>query len=120
MASPTLSDIELAKQFGRRSQGQPLFEPCEWGYRCPNGHRGQHTTWSEFNKHIWCHKCNLEFPSETCPMQRPSWMTPQQFKEMVSKLPFKPKVLRGVDHCLDLMDRQPKPKPLGRKCRRCE
>lgn len=105
MGSPTLTDDQLAEKFGRRPDGQPLFEPCEWGYRCPEGHRGLLITWSEFKGHIWCHRCQLDYPSESCPMQRPSWMKPEDFKAFIAKLPFKPKVLPGVDHYIEVMDK---------------
>jgi len=106
MASPTLTDEQLAEKYGRRVAGAvSLFEPFEWGYRCPIGHRGESITWSEFKEHIWCYRCELDYPSETCPMQRPSWMQPKQFKEFIARLPFKPKVLPGVDHYLELLDK---------------
>jgi len=102
MASPTLTDEQLAKKYGRRTPGgQTLFKPFELGYRCPKGHRGESITWSEFNNHIWCHKCQLDYTSETCPMQRPSWMDPDEFGAFVSRLSFKPKILPGVDRSIE-------------------
>lgn len=108
MASPTLTDEELAKQYGRRKEGVALFEPFEWGYRCPQGHRGEAITWSEVANHIWCYKCQLDYSSKDCPMQRPSWMKPKEFKAFVARLPFKPKVLPGVDHYIELLDKAEK------------
>lgn len=106
MASPTLTDEDLTRLYGgRNTEGISLFEPYEFGYRCPKGHRGTNITWSEFKGHIWCYRCEVDYPSSGCPMQRPSWMTPQQFKEFVAKLPFKPKILSGVDHCLELLEK---------------
>ena len=105
MASPTLTDKQLAEQFGRRPQGIPLFEPYEYGYRCPKGHRGGNITWSEFREHIWCYKCKLDYPSKDCPIQRPSWMKPKEFKEFVDGLPFKAKILRGVDRYIEMLDK---------------
>lgn len=105
MLSPTLTDRQLAKRYGRRTTGAvSLFEPFEWGYRCPAGHRGGLITWSEFNEHIWCQRCQLDYHSSTCPMQRQSWMDPKGFREFVSRLPFKPKILPGIDYYLEILD----------------
>ena len=109
MASPTFTDEQLAKKYGRRTPGViPLLEPYEWGYRCPQGHKGELIIWSKFNNHIWCHKCQLDYPSETCPLQRPSWMDPDEFGAFVSRLSFKPKIIPGVDRSI-------KPPHEGRK-----
>jgi len=109
MASLTLTDQELAEKYGRRrTSAVSLFEPCEWGYRCPARHRAEFITWSEFNEHIWCKKCGLDYPSSDCPMQRPSWMDPDEFKQFVERLPFKPQILPGVDHYLELLDKAEK------------
>lgn len=106
MSSPTLTAEKLAEKHGRRSGGQPLFEPFELGYRCPQGHKGECITWSEFNEHIWCFKCQLDYPSKDCPMQRPGWMKPEDFKRDISKFPFKAKVLPGVDHSVEMLDKR--------------
>lgn len=109
MASPILKDRELAKKYGRRTPGgQPLFEPYEWGYQCPAGHRGDNIDWSEFVDHIWCKKCELDYLSSDCPIQRPSWMAPDEFKSFVARLPFKPKILPGVDRYLEFLDKAEK------------
>ncbi|GAH45748.1 unnamed protein product [marine sediment metagenome] len=109
MAEPTLTDEQLAEKYGRRPVGAvSLFAPFEWGYRCPAGHRGENITWSEFKEHIWCKKCELDYPVADCPMQRPSWMDPTEFKAFVARLPFKPKILPGVDHSLELLDKAEK------------
>jgi len=106
MASPTLTDQELAEKYDRRGTGAvSLFEPYEWGFQCPKGHRGEAITWSEFNEHIWCKKCELDYPSADCPMQRPRWMNPDEFKAFVARLPFKPKILPGVDRHPELLDK---------------
>jgi len=106
LASPTLTDKQIVEQYGRRETGaQPLFEPFEWGYQCPKGHRGTAITWSEFKEHIWCKRCEMDYPSADCPMQRPSWMDPTEFKAFVARLPFKPKILPGVDSYLELLDK---------------
>lgn len=106
MASPTLTDEQLNSQYGRRAEGQPLFEPYELGYRCPQDHKGALITWSEFNEHIWCYQCQLDYPSKDCPMQRPGWMKPEEFKAEIANLPFKPKVLPGVDHYIEMLDKR--------------
>jgi len=101
MASPTLSDRQLAQKYGRRPEGVALFEPMEYGYRCPEGHCGAAIYWSEFKEHIWCYECKLDYPTETCLIQRPSWMSIKDFRDFLDKLPFKPKVLAGVDRSLE-------------------
>ncbi|KKN86951.1 hypothetical protein LCGC14_0262200 [marine sediment metagenome] len=107
MASPTLTDKQLTERYGKRAPGAvSLFAPYEWGYRCPKGHRGENITWSEFKQHIWCYKCQLDYPSMDCTMQRPSWMEPDEFKSFVAKLPFKPRILPGVDHYIELLDKK--------------
>ena len=109
MSSPTMTDEEIAEKYGRRETGAvSLFSPSEQGYRCPQRHRGDYITWSEFNEHIWCYKCELDYPSKDCPMQRPSWMEPKEFKEFIARLPFRPKVLPGVDKSLEALDRRVK------------
>ena len=50
---------EILKVYGYRSNAQPVFEPQELGYRCPQGH--SNITWSEFKQHIWCNTCKLDF-----------------------------------------------------------
>ena len=57
MSSPRLTDEQLAKEFGRRSEGTAFDLPQELGYVCPQGHAGDILTWSEFNDHIWCYAC---------------------------------------------------------------
>ena len=106
MSSPTLTDEQLAEQFGRRPHGIPLFEPYEYGYRCPKGHRGVDISWSEFKEHIWCHKCGLDYPTKDCPIKRLSWMKLKDFREFVNKLPFEAKVLQGIDHYGEIHRRQ--------------
>jgi len=59
MGNERHSDEELREQFGVRRTGTPVFEPQEWGYRCPKGH--SHIAWSEFKKHIWCYVCELDY-----------------------------------------------------------
>lgn len=104
MASLTLTDGELTIQYGRRDlpKGTIIFdEPSELGYQCPEGHKMGQLIWSEFNDHLWCYVCKLDYPSAECPMQRPCWETPKQFKEFISRLPFKPKIIKGVMHYPD-------------------
>ncbi len=104
MASPTMTDEQIAAKYGRR-ETKPgmviLNEPSEEGYQCPFGHKMGDITWSEFNDHIWCFKCQLDIPSEHCPMQRPCWETPKQFKDFVARLPFTPAIMPGVMHYPD-------------------
>ena len=35
-------------------------------------------------------------------------MKPEEFKHMVAKLPFKPRILPGVDHYIELLDKAEK------------
>lgn len=105
MASPTLTDEQLAQKYGRRPHPGAilLFEPFDFGYRCPKGHGGGCITWSEFNDHIWCYRCNLEYPYFDCTLQQPSWMSDKEWEEFVAKLPNKPKILEGLDRTLEHM-----------------
>lgn len=56
------TDEQLKEKYGLRHGGKsctPLFEPQEYGYRCPKGH--SNITWSEFKDHIWCYKCEIDY-----------------------------------------------------------
>ncbi len=101
MASPTLTNKELATQYGKRGKGRPIDEPQELGYGCPKGHRLDHITWSEFNGHIWCYKCQIDYPSKDCPIQRPCFMSDEQWNGFIQRLPFKATVIDGVQHFPD-------------------
>lgn len=103
--SSHLTDRQLEKIYGKRGSGTALFEPWELGYRCPRGHRGSHITWSEFNHHIWCYKCQLDYLSNTCPIQRPSWQGKEDFEKTIARLPFKPRVIRGMDRTIEELDK---------------
>jgi hypothetical protein len=59
MSNDRYTDDELKEKFGMRGGGTALFGPQELGYRCPNGHAD--LTWSEFNEHIWCYKCEKDY-----------------------------------------------------------
>ena len=104
MSSITMTDDQLAGKYGRREvkAGMVILnEPSEEGYQCPQGHKMGEITWSEFKEHLWCYVCQIDYPSKDCPMQRPCWETPKQFKEFLTRLPFKPHILRGVMHFPD-------------------
>ena len=104
MSSPTMTDEQIAEKYGRREVKAGLIilnEPSEEGYLCPQGHKMGEITWSEFNEHIWCYVCQLDYPSKDCPMQRPCWETPKQFRSFISRLPFKPRIVSGVMHFPD-------------------
>jgi len=105
MASPTMTDGELAKEYGYSQSGQTLFGPQEFGYRCPKGHGGNYLTWSEFNEHIWCHKCWLDYRYCDCTLKRPSWMKRKYFNKFVADLPIKPRILKGVDRWMEEVDK---------------
>ena len=106
MPSPAMSDEQLAKKYGRRTPDEyPLFEPYHWGYRCPRKHKGESIAWSSFNDHIWCQKCKFDYPSADCPMQRPSWMDHDEFGAYIARLPYRPKILPGVDRSIEPLDK---------------
>ena len=106
MASPVLSDEELRKTYGERSPkgAVPLFEPSEFGYRCPMGHYEDCLTWSEFNEHLWCERCNLDYPTERCPIAKPCWMNEKDWLEFIRKLPWTPIILPITDMTICWMD----------------
>lgn len=99
MASITLTDEQLEKEYGRRPEGQPLDYPQELGYICPEGHGGDYLTWSEFKEHIWCYKCKMDYHyAADCQLRRMCWMSDEQWKDFLVALPMKPKVLEGIQH----------------------
>lgn len=56
---------KLEKKFGlRKTAMMSLFEPMEYGYRCPKGHSA--ITWSEYKEHIWCYKCRKDYYYADC------------------------------------------------------
>lgn len=102
MSSPRLNDAELTKQFGRRDSGQPIDYPQELGYICPKGHGMDYLTWSEFNDHIWCYKCEMDYHyALDCNLKRICWMSEEFWNDFVKRLPIKPKILEGIQHYPD-------------------
>lgn len=103
MASPTLTDKQLEKEYGRRPTGGTALDyPCELGYRCPEGHIGDILAWSEFKDHIWCPKCNKDYHyASDCKLMRMCWFDDEQWKEFFARLPMKPGVLEGIQHFPD-------------------
>ena len=117
MASPTMTDEQIANKYGRRKTRPGLIilnEPSEEGYQCPKEHKMNEITWSEFNEHIWCYVCKIDYPSKDCLMQRLCGETPKQFKTFISGLPFKPQIIKGVMHFPDCTIPH---KPVGSKGR---
>jgi len=103
MSSPTLTDKQLKETYGLRfpegTQGIVMFDkPFELGFSCPKGHRGVDITWSEFNEHIWCYKCNLDYPSFFCPIKRPCWMNKKMWDDMYGSHPNKFNIQKGRIH----------------------
>ncbi len=105
MGSPTLADEQLAEKYGRRDLPKgavPFDQPQELGYVCPKGHKGDYLTWSEFNEHIWCYKCENDYHyAEDCKLKRICWMDDKQWSDFLGSLPAKPKVIRGIQHFPD-------------------
>lgn len=106
MASPCMSDEEIRKQYGERPHkgAIPLFEPGEFGYQCPMGHSGDNITWSEFNDHLWCDKCKMDYPTERCPIARPCWMSDKDWLQHLRQLSFTPIILPITDMSTCWMD----------------
>jgi len=102
VSSLTLTDEQLEKEYGRRPEGQPFDGPQELGYICPKGHGGDYLTWSEFNAHIWCYKCERDYHyAADCQLKRTCWMNDEQWKDFLTRLPMKPKVIEGIQHFPD-------------------
>jgi len=85
MASPTLTDEQLKEQYGLRPIGTAFDEPFELGYKCPLCHTN--ITWSEFNDHIWCYKCKIDYLSFDCPITRPCWMNKRTWDKLYGNYP---------------------------------
>lgn len=81
------TDFFLARTYGARCKGDPVFEPFEFGYQCP-ACGATNITWSEFNEHIWCYCCNLDILTRKCPIKKPEWMDAGQFYDFIKNLPF--------------------------------
>lgn len=103
MASPRLTDKQIEKEYGRRqTDAQPLDQPQELGYICPEGHGGDYLAWSEFKEHIWCDKCQKDYHyAVDCQLMRMCWYDDEQWKDFLTRLPMKPKVLEGIQHFPD-------------------
>jgi hypothetical protein len=102
MASPTLTDKELELKYGRRSSGTPIDFPHELGYICPKGHTGDYLDWSEFNDHIWCYQCKLDYHyAHDCHLKRMCWMSDKLWNNFINGLPIKPQILEGIQHFYD-------------------
>ncbi len=56
---------QLREIFGMR-MGQSGFKPMELAWVCPvdKTHR---LSWSEFNKHVYCHECEKDYFTLLCP-----------------------------------------------------
>lgn len=79
----------------RPTDGVAFDEPGVLGYLCPKLHGGGDLTWSEWEEHLWCYKCEIDYPSKDCPKQRPGWMSDEIWEMVNSGLPFKPVILPG-------------------------
>ena len=60
------SDKQLTDLFGNRGKGTALFEPVELGWLCPED-ENHLTTWAEWNQHIWCLDCEIDYFTLLCP-----------------------------------------------------
>lgn len=85
MSNDFYSDYELASIFGRRPIGTGLFEPIELGWVCPEDHTHE-TTWSEFNKHIWCYQCKKDYFTLICPKMLTTFTSEIILKKETEKL----------------------------------
>jgi len=74
-------------KFGFRGPGTAIFEPQEWGYRCPFGHAN--ITWSEYKDHIWCWDCKDDYHYALhCVLV--------EDKYNPGGLPLQPRIVKGV------------------------
>ena len=67
MSNDFYTDAELEELFGKREvvKGIVLFDPIELGWVCPND-KHHMTTWSEFEGHIWCYACEMDWFTLLC------------------------------------------------------
>lgn len=83
---------KVCQEFGRREAGLLpggiiLDTPPELGYRCPAGH--SYIDWSEFNDHVWCHRCNRDFHyARECVLV--------EDRHNPQNLPEQPRIIKGV------------------------
>ena len=105
MSSPTLTNEQLTKEYGKRDlpPGAVAFDqPQELGYICPKGHGGDWLAWSEFNDHIWCYECEKDYHYATdCLLKRMCWMNDEQWLDFSGRLPIRPQIIKGIQHFPD-------------------
>lgn len=79
----------------RRPEGVPIDQLGELGYLCPRLHGGPALDWSEWQEHLWCYECGIDWESSKCPKMRPAGISDDIWERMNKGLPFKPVVLPG-------------------------
>jgi hypothetical protein len=68
------SDNKLTKLFKKRPHSSPLFAPMELGWVCPSN-ESHLIVWSEFNQHVWCYQCGMDYFTLLCPKKRNPFTT---------------------------------------------
>jgi hypothetical protein len=90
------ADAYLMHRRKRPTDGIAFDEPGVLGYLCPRGHGGPALTWSEWEEHIWCYDCGLDWQSSECLKMRPEWCSDEVWGLINKRLPFTPTILPGV------------------------